>query len=31
VQVAVWGLLLVALLLRPHGLFGHHAIGKGKL
>jgi branched-chain amino acid transport system permease protein len=31
VQVAVWGLLLVALLLRPRGLFGHHAISKGKL
>jgi branched-chain amino acid transport system permease protein len=31
VQVAVWGLLLAALLLRPQGLFGHHAIGKGKL
>lgn len=31
VQVAVWGLLLVVLLVRPHGLFGHHKIGKGKL
>lgn len=31
VQVAVWGLLLLTLLLRPQGLFGHNAIGKGKL
>lgn len=31
VQVAVWGLLLLTLLVRPQGLFGHHAIGKGKL
>jgi branched-chain amino acid transport system permease protein len=31
VQVAVWGLLLLVLLIRPQGLFGHHAIGKGKL
>jgi branched-chain amino acid transport system permease protein len=31
VQVAVWGLLLVTLLVRPQGLFGHHSIGKGKL
>jgi branched-chain amino acid transport system permease protein len=31
VQVAVWGLLLLTLLLRPQGLFGHHSIGKGKL
>lgn len=31
VQVAVWGLLLITLLLRPQGLFGHNAIGKGKL
>lgn len=31
VQVAVWGLLLLVLLLRPQGLFGHNAIGKGKL
>ena len=31
VQVAVWGLLLVVLLARPQGLFGHHSIGKGKL
>lgn len=31
VQVAVWGLLLLVLLARPQGLFGHHSIGKGKL
>lgn len=31
VQVAVWGLLLLTLLLRPQGLFGHNTIGKGKL
>lgn len=31
VQVAVWGLLLLTLLVRPQGLFGHNAIGKGKL
>jgi branched-chain amino acid transport system permease protein len=31
VQVAVWGLLLLTLLVRPQGLFGHHSIGKGKL
>jgi branched-chain amino acid transport system permease protein len=31
VQVAVWGLLLLSLFLRPQGLFGHHSIGKGKL
>lgn len=31
VQVAVWGLLLITLLLRPQGLFGHNSIGKGKL
>lgn len=31
VQVAVWGLLLVTLLVRPQGLLGHHSIGKGKL
>lgn len=31
VQVAVWGLLLLTLLLRPQGLLGHHTIGKGKL
>ncbi len=31
VQVAVWGLLLITLLIRPQGLLGHHSIGKGKL
>lgn len=31
VQVAVWGLLLLTLLLRPQGLLGHNSIGKGKL
>lgn len=31
VQVAVWGLLLLTLFVRPTGLFGHHSIGKGKL
>ena len=31
VQVAVWGMLLVMLLLRPQGLLGHNSIGKGKL
>lgn len=31
VQVAVWGLLLLTLFIRPQGLFGHHSIGKGKL
>jgi branched-chain amino acid transport system permease protein len=31
VQVAVWGLLLLTLFIRPQGLFGHNAIGKGKL
>jgi branched-chain amino acid transport system permease protein len=31
VQAVVWGLLLVALIVRPEGFFGHHAIGKGKL
>lgn len=29
-QITVWGLLLVLLLFRPKGLFGHNAIGKGK-
>lgn len=29
-QVTIWGLLLVILLIRPQGLFGHNAIGKGK-
>jgi branched-chain amino acid transport system permease protein len=31
VQVAVWGLLLMTLFVRPQGLLGHHSIGKGKL
>lgn len=31
VQAVVWGLLLVAFVLWPEGIFGHHAIGKGKL
>lgn len=31
VQVAVWGLLLLTLLIRPQGLLGHNSIGKGKL
>lgn len=31
VQVAVWGMLLLTLLVRPQGLLGHHSIGKGKL
>ncbi|MCA0921631.1 branched-chain amino acid ABC transporter permease [Pseudooceanicola nanhaiensis] len=31
VQAAVWGALLITLLIRPQGLFGHNAIGKGKL
>ena len=30
IQVTVWGLLLVLLIVRPQGLFGHNAIGKGK-
>lgn len=30
VKITVWGSLLVILLLRPTGLFGHTAIGKGK-
>lgn len=29
-QITVWGLLLAILLVRPQGLFGHNAIGKGK-
>jgi len=29
-QITVWGLLLGILLVRPRGLFGHNAIGKGK-
>jgi branched-chain amino acid transport system permease protein len=31
VQMVVWGLLIALLLIRPQGLFGHNAIGKGKL
>lgn len=31
VQMVVWGLLIVMLIIRPQGLFGHNAIGKGKL
>jgi branched-chain amino acid transport system permease protein len=31
VRAIVWGLLLVALIIRPEGIFGHNAIGKGKL
>jgi branched-chain amino acid transport system permease protein len=30
-QVAVWGVLLAVLILRPQGLFGASRIGKGKL
>ncbi|MEM9199668.1 MAG: branched-chain amino acid ABC transporter permease [Pseudomonadota bacterium] len=29
-RITVWGLLLALLLIRPQGLFGHNAIGKGK-
>jgi len=29
-QITVWGLLLILLIFRPCGLFGHNAIGKGK-
>ena len=29
-KVPIWGLLLVILIFRPTGLFGHTAIGKGK-
>ncbi len=29
-KIPVWGLLLVILILRPSGLFGHTRIGKGK-
>ena len=31
VQIAVWGLLLLVLLVRPRGLLGHAATGLGKL
>lgn len=30
VKVPIWGLLLLILIVRPSGLFGHTAIGKGK-
>ena len=30
VKVPIWGLLLAILIIRPTGLFGHSAIGKGK-
>ncbi len=30
VKVPVWGLLLLVLVIKPTGLFGHAAIGKGK-
>ena len=30
VKVPIWGLLLLILIVRPTGLFGHTAIGKGK-
>ncbi len=30
VKVPVWGLLLLVLIVRPSGLFGHATIGKGK-
>ncbi|MEQ8247678.1 MAG: branched-chain amino acid ABC transporter permease [Alphaproteobacteria bacterium] len=30
VKIPIWGLLLLILLIRPAGLFGHTAIGKGK-
>jgi len=30
VKVPIWGLLLLILIVRPTGLFGHSAIGKGK-
>ncbi len=29
-EITVWGLLLLLLIFRPTGLFGHNAIGKGK-
>ncbi len=31
IKVPIWGLLLAVLVIRPTGLFGHTAIGKGKL
>lgn len=30
VKIPIWGLLLLLLVIRPSGLFGHTAIGKGK-
>ena len=30
IKVSVWGILLVVLLLKPQGIFGHTRIGKGK-
>lgn len=30
VKVPIWGILLLVLVIRPTGLFGHSAIGKGK-
>jgi branched-chain amino acid transport system permease protein len=29
-KIPVWGLLLLILVIRPQGLFGHNKIGKGK-
>ena len=29
-QITVWSLLLVLVVFKPTGLFGHNAIGKGK-
>jgi branched-chain amino acid transport system permease protein len=29
-KIPVWGLLLLILVVRPQGLFGHTKIGKGK-
>lgn len=31
VQITVWGLLLAIIIIRPKGLFGTTAIGKGKM
>jgi branched-chain amino acid transport system permease protein len=30
IKVSVWGILLVVLLVKPQGIFGHNRIGKGK-
>jgi len=30
VKISIWGLLLLVLIIRPTGLFGHTSIGKGK-